>query len=526
MNKIKKAKIELRNLQRKDFERVVELSCKVYGTNLGMTYEMLNGQVSQFPEGQFIVEADGEVVGHCATFIIKEEVALKDHTYSEITGGGFASRHDEDGNYLYGMEIAVDPDHRGLKIGQRLYDARKNLCNELSLKGIVFGGRMPNFSKKQKQVKTPEEYISQIMGKKIKDPVIGFQIRNGFNFIKILKNYMPFDKESGGFAALMLWENPMYSDQNTNLIQNNRNNNSVRVVSVQFQVRKVESFEEFSSQVEYFIDVASDYKADFVTFPEYVTIPLISIDKNKGSSSENIDKITDYTQQYVDFFREKAISYNVNIIGGTHPTKNKYGEIENVAYVFLRDGSVHTQAKLHITPSEKYWRNIEGGNSLGIIETDCGTIGVLVCYDSEFPELSRHLTDQGMKILFVPFCTDDKQAYNRVRYCCQARAVENQIYVVMSGTVGNLPDVANMDVNYGESCILTPCDFPFARDGVAATSIPNTEMVVISDLNISTLTASRKSGSVQNLKDRRLDLYRVTWQKEKTVISDKKKVIS
>jgi hypothetical protein len=96
----------------------------------------------------------------------------------------------------------------------------------------------------------------------------------------------------------------------------------------------------------------------------------------------------------------------------------------------------------------------------------------------------------------------------------------------MSGTVGNLPDVANMDINYGESCILTPCDFPFARDGVAATSVPNTEMVVISDLNLTHLTASRKSGSVQNLKDRRLDLYSVRWKKDKTVISDKKKLKS
>jgi predicted amidohydrolase len=219
-----------------------------------------------------------------------------------------------------------------------------------------------------------------------------------------------------------------------------------------------------------------------------------------------------FSIDYVDFFQKMAISYNINIIGGTHPTRTKEGKIENAAYVFLRDGSVHTQAKIHITPSEKYWRNIRGGNNLSTIETDCGTIGVLVCYDAEFPELSRHLTDQGMKILFVPFCTDEKQGYNRVRYCCQARAVENQIYVVMSGTVGNLPNVDNMDVNYSESCILTPCDFPFARDGIAATSVPNTEMVVISDLNIQSLVASRNSGTVQNLKDRRLDLYRVHWE--------------
>ncbi len=522
MSTIKKAQITLRNLERKDFENVVKLSQNVYGQELGMTYEMLNGQVSQFPQGQFVVEANGEIVGHCATFIINQEIAFKNHTYSGITGNGFASRHDEEGDSLYGMEVAVNKDHRGLRIGQRLYNARKELCKELGLKGIVFGGRMPNFAKKQNI--TPDEYIQKIIDKKIKDPVIGFQLKNGFTYIKALEKYLPEDKESGGNAALMYWENPLYNqERRKNSLQLTRNNDIVRVVSVQFQMRKVASFNEFCSQLEYFIDVAADYKADFVVFPEYVSIPLISIEKEQRSTTENIEKMTEYTQQYVDFCREQAISYNVNIIGGTHPTKNTDGEIENVAYIFLRDGSVYTQAKIHITPSEKYWRNIEGGNSLSTIETDCGVIGVLVCYDSEFPELSRHLTDQGMKILFVPFCTDEKQGYNRVRYCSQARAVENQIYVVMSGTVGNLPDVANMDVNYAESCILTPCDFPFARDGIAATSIPNTETVVISDLNMTALNASRKSGTVQNLKDRRLDLYRVAWEKDKSIMTQKQK---
>lgn len=514
MNKIKKANIIVRNLTRADFDQVVTLSEKIYDKSYSITREMLNGHLSNFADGQFVVEADGKIIGHCATFIISGDIALKQHTYSEITGDGFGSRHNENGDYLYGMEVVVDEDYRGTRIGQRLYDMRKNLCQELNLKGIVFGGRMPNFSKKKKQVKTAENYVAQVLSKKIKDPVMGFQMRNGFNFIQVLKNYLPFDKESMGYAALMLWENPYYDEELTHTHANysgSGDSDSVRVVAVQFQVREVKSFKDFASQVEYFVDVASDYRGDFVLFPEFLTIPLISMDDKRASSTDNIEKLTEYTDQYVKFFSDMAVSYNINIIGGTHPTKNKQGDIQNMAYVFLRDGSVHTQAKIHITPSEQYWRNIKGGDMLSTIETDCGTIGVLVCYDSEFPELTRHLTDQGMKILFVPFCTDEKQGYNRVRYCSQARAVENQIYVVMAGTVGNLPKVENMDINYAESCILTPCDFPFSRDGIAATSTPNTEMVVISDLNLHTLTAARRSGAVQNLKDRRLDLYQVRW---------------
>ena len=211
-------------------------------------------------------------------------------------------------------------------------------------------------------------------------------------------------------------------------------------------------------------------------------------------------------------FQRLAVQYNVNIIGGSHPTLID-GRVYNISTIALRDGSIHEQAKIHPTPDEKYWWNIEGGDKVNVIETDCGPVGVLICYDSEFPELTRYLVNQGIRILFVPFLTDNRQAYCRVRYCCQARAVENQIYVVMAGNVGNLPRVENIDIQYAQSCILTPCDFPFARDGIAAETTPNAEMVAIADLRIDTLLESRASGSVRNLLDRRHDLYSVKWHK-------------
>ena len=192
--------------------------------------------------------------------------------------------------------------------------------------------------------------------------------------------------------------------------------------------------------------------------------------------------------------------------------KEEDGRVRNVAYVFLRDGQVFSQPKIHPTPNEAYWWNITGGSRVTAIETDCGPIGVLVCYDAEFPELTRHLVDQGIQILFVPFCTDERQSYLRVRYCCQARAVENQLFVVMSGNVGNLPKVPNMELQYGQSCILTPCDFPFARDGIAADTTPNVETVAFADLRPETLLTARNSGTVKNLKDRRHDLYTVNWR--------------
>jgi predicted amidohydrolase len=202
----------------------------------------------------------------------------------------------------------------------------------------------------------------------------------------------------------------------------------------------------------------------------------------------------------------------VNIIGGSHPTLVE-GKVRNISYIALRDGSVHEQAKIHPTPDEKYWWNIEGGDEVKPIETDCGPIGVLICYDSEFPELTRHLVNQNVQLLFVPFLTDNRQGYCRVRYCCQARAVENQIYVATAGNVGNLPRVANIDIQYAQSAIFTPCDFPFAKDGIAAEASPNVEMVAIADLRTDILLEARANGAVRNLQDRRHDLYSVVWHK-------------
>lgn len=503
--------LEIRNATLADIPGLRALGLKVYGT-LAVTEDMLRGQITNFPQGQFLVEYEGNIVGHCATFLIDGEIALKPHTWKEITGGGYASRHDPEGDYLYGMEVCVDPDYRGMRIGSRLYTRRKKLCQDLKLKGIVFGGRMPGFEKKKGKVETPEEYLALVKARKLRDQVIFFHLSNDFEPIGVLKNYLPLDKDSQGYAAHMLWKNPLTAEP---VIKEKKKRGrlpeSVRVATVQFQMRKVSSEEQFQHQLEYFIDIASDYDADFVVFPELVTLALLSASKQKMRPEEAIDHLTDYTERYKAFMQKMAISYDVNIIGGSHPTKMPEGDIHNISYIFLRDGSVHAQEKLHPTPNERYWWNIRGGDSLKTIQTDCGPIGVLICYDTEFPETARHLIDQGALMIFVPFCTDERQGYLRVRYCSQAIAVQNQCFVVMAGTVGNIPDVENMDINYAQSAILTPCDFHFSRDGIAAITDANTEAIAFADLQLKNLLVSRQTGSVQNLKDRRFDLYNVQW---------------
>ncbi|MCC6599002.1 MAG: GNAT family N-acetyltransferase [Alphaproteobacteria bacterium] len=509
--KIKNQKLFLRNATLKDVAGICALSNKVYEKKNALSEKMVRSHITTFPQGQFIALFEDKIVGHAATFIIDEKTALKSHSWKEITGNGYATRHDPDGDVLYGMEVCVDPEMRGTRIGQRLYNMRKKLCVDQKLKGIVFAGRIPNYAKQAAKGVSAEQYVEAVQAKKLRDPVLGFQMRNGFEPIGIIENYLPVDKESMGYAVHMAWRNALNTEDKTKQ-QRGRRKGSVRVSCVQFQVRKVKSFENFISQVEYFVDIASDYRADFVVFPELYTLALLSAENKKHTPEEAMRDMTSYTDRYVKAMTEMAMSYNINIIGGSHPTLVG-DDLKNISYIFLRGGEVHQQAKIHPTPNERYWWNMKGDDNVNVIQTDCGPIGVLICYDSEFPELSRHLADQGALLLFVPFCTDERQGYLRVQYCSQARAIENQMYVATAGVVGNIPDVENMDIHYASSQIMTPCDFPFARDGIAAVADVNTETIIFADLNLDDLILARKSGSVQNFKDRRFDLYEINWLK-------------
>lgn len=514
---VDRPRLNVRRATASDIGAICALSERVYGKGKGYSREQVRGQQAQFPEGQFVAEYGEQIVGFCATFRIEESLAMAPHSWAEITGGGYASRHDPEGDWLYGMEVCVDPDHRGMRIGQRLYTARKRLCEDLELRGIVFGGRLPGLARRARRLGGPKDYVDAVLAGKAKDPTLGFQLRNGFKVIGVLPDYLPGDHESLGHAAHLVWRNPRLPGEKVikSRRQRGRLPDVVRVAAIQYQQRKVESFDEFATQVEYFIDVVADYRADFAVLPELFTLQLLSIENKRLSPQDSIMALTRYTKRVVELLSGLAVSYNVNIIGGSHPTRTEDGRVRNICYVCLRDGSVHTQEKIHPTPNERHWWNIDGGDVAEAIDTDCGPIGVMICYDSEFPELARHLIDQGAMMLFVPFCTDERQSYLRVRYCCQARAVENQCYVIMAGNVGNLPNVNNMDIQYAQSCILTPCDFPFARDGIAADTTPNVEMVAFADLRLEDLNAARNDGTVQNLKDRRHDLYQTRWTRRR-----------
>jgi len=501
MKKIKQ--VEVRNIRMADYQELKDAMIEAYSSWPGIFWgeEYISKLLEIFPEGQFGIVADGKVVG-CALAIIVDYGKFGDeHTYKEITGNYSFDTHSPTGDILYGIEVFIRPDYRGYRLGRRLYDARKELCEKLNLRAIIFGGRIPNYHKYVDTLK-PKEYIDRVKFKEIHDPTLSFQLSNDFHVKKLLTDYMPGDEESMEFATLLQWDNIYYKRKGANKPEYKP---VVRLGLVQWQMRPYNTMDELFQQIEFFIDAVSGYKSDFALFPEFFNAPLMG-QWNNLSEPAAIRELAAHTKSIRDRFVQLAISYNINIITGSMPLMRD-GNLYNVGYLCRRNGVWSQFEKIQVTPDEvKFW-GMSGGKGIQVFDTDCGKVGVCISYDVEFPEIPRMMAAQGMKLLFIPFLTDTQNGYSRVRNCAQARAIENECYVAMAGSVGNLPKVHNMDIQFAQSVVFTPCDFAFPVNGVKAEATPNTEMILVVDVDLDLLKELHESGSARNLKDRRTDYY-------------------
>ena len=492
--KAEQMKVVVRGLQLEDYEDLHKTAVLAYKN---IDDDPWRRQVAKllkmFPDGQIAVEVNGEVVGCALSLIVDYEKFGDSHTYDEITGSETFSTHDPNGDVLYGIDVFVHPDHRGLRLARRMYDVRKELCEKFNLRAIVAGGR----------------YIHKVRMKELYDPILTFQLSNGFHVKKVLRRYLSGDNESLEYATLLEWNN-IYFDKKPQALY--RNKREVRIGVVQWQMRPAYSVDSIIDQAEYFIDTVSDYQSDFILFPEFFNAPLL-VQFNEESQAKAMRKLAGLTETILAKMREFAVSYNVNIIAGSMPQIERK-RLYNVAYLCRRDGSFEAVKKIHITPSERESFGMSGGKEIRALDTDCGRLGLLICSDVDFPELPRLLKQQGADILFVPYMTDLQTGYQRVRFCAHARAVENECYVALTGCVGNLPRVDNMDIQYSKSAVFSPSDFSFPSTGIMAESTPNPEMVLIADVDMDLLKHLSDQGSVNNWKDRRTDLYSLKLKKK------------
>ncbi len=276
----------------------------------------------------------------------------------------------------------------------------------------------------------------------------------------------------------------------------------VRVASLQYYIRPVKTFDEFADQVESLVATAADYKAKLLLFPEWFTVQLLTLGNVRRPIKEQVRDLAAQAPRIHELIVRLAQEHAIHIAAGTMPVIDAGSEkVHNECLFVAPSGATGYQRKLHMTRFETEEWIVSSGTRLRLFETAIGKVAVTICYDVEFPELARAVARKGAEILLVPSCTDDRQGYLRVRYCGHARAIENQLYVIQSSTVGSLPMVPAVSLNWGQAAIMTPSDFSFSRDGILAEGVPNQESMVIGDLNLALIRESRVSGSVLPLRD-------------------------
>jgi predicted amidohydrolase len=271
----------------------------------------------------------------------------------------------------------------------------------------------------------------------------------------------------------------------------------VKISAVQYKYKELDTFDDFASNIE---DLLNQAKAsDFVVFPEAFTLELQYIIPN-----HEINKVPKYEGQYIDLFSNLSKERNQYIIAGSHMTMIDE-KLYNIGHMFCPDGQIFKHTKTHLMPAEVKM-GFNHGTKLEIFETEKAKIALGICYEMEFPEVARTLTLKGAEIIFTPSYTLGEHGFWRVRHCCQARAIENQIYVVHSCLVGT-PLNMDMMAGYGRASILSPCEEPWAPNGVIAEAETNKEMVITGEVDLKLLHKKRKRGIATTLKGRRPEIY-------------------
>jgi GNAT superfamily N-acetyltransferase len=199
----------VRNTRLEDIEPLIALQQRVYPDIPSWSAEQMKNQLAAFPQGQLIAEVDGELAGCASSLVITWDDWGEHHTWDEITASGSFDSHNPMGRTLYGAEVFVNPELRGSGVGHELYDARRDICKRMNLKRIIACGRMPGYHRFADRM-TAVEYAKRVIWGDISDPVLGFQLHEGFSYCGIVHGYLPEDTESLGHASLIVWLNPDY----------------------------------------------------------------------------------------------------------------------------------------------------------------------------------------------------------------------------------------------------------------------------------------------------------------------------
>jgi predicted amidohydrolase len=276
-----------------------------------------------------------------------------------------------------------------------------------------------------------------------------------------------------------------------------------RLAAAQYDIGFLKSWDDYAAKIARWVEDAAHHGARLLLFPEYFSMELASLfpEEVYKSLSRQLSEMQSVLPDFMMLFADLAEQHGVHLVAGSFPVRQPDGGYRNRSFLFRPDGTSEFQDKLQMTRFENEQWLIAAGDRIKTFDTEFGRIGINICYDSEFPLIARRQVEQGADLILVPSCTDTNAGYWRVRIGCQARALENQCYVVQSPTVGLAPWSEAVDVNIGAAGIYTPVDYGYPDNGVLAIGELNAAQWVYADIDLASIAHVRKTGQVFNYRD-------------------------
>lgn len=274
---------------------------------------------------------------------------------------------------------------------------------------------------------------------------------------------------------------------------------SFLAAAAQYPIDRLDGWDSYTKKLRGWVDYAARRGAKLAVFPEYGSMELASLDpEHMGDLKASLHEVAALAPHVDALHMELAREHGIHILASSMP-HYRDGHYRNAARLFAPSGAMGGQEKLVMTRFEREQWGVHAGGPLRLFETELGRIGVLICYDSEFPLLARALVEAGAEIILVPSCTDTMAGYNRVKVGSMARALEGQCYVIQAPTVGEAGWSPAVDVNHGAAGIYAPPDRGFPDDGVIATGAIDAQQWVFGEIDLAKVADVRRAGQVLNM---------------------------
>lgn len=280
-----------------------------------------------------------------------------------------------------------------------------------------------------------------------------------------------------------------------------------RLAACQYAIELIETWEDYAKHLAAIVAEAKAKGAELLLLPEYSAMAMTGQlpPDVRSDLHGSIEAMQSLIPSWVELCEELAREHQILFQPGSAPVKDADGKFRNRAWLFGPDGLIGYQDKQIMTRFEReQWFIDAGMDGLKAFDTPIGKLGILICYDNEFPMLGRRLAEMGVDLVLAPSCTDTLAGSYRVRIGAQARALENQFAVLSSPTAGDAPWSPAVDENRGRAALYVPSDYGMPANGIVAESDSDAvseSTLLIVDIDLADVARLRTQGQVATRRD-------------------------